>query len=154
MGPLTWHVTRMWAEFRIPDDLTLTVLEGRLLHFVDALDTEGTPSERSVPRWLRRARDYVSAYAQRGFSIADVAHEVGVAPAHLMRSYARHYGLSIGDDARRSRVVHACRLLTGPQPSLGEVALAAGFADQSHLNRVFKAHTGLTPRMYRQTCLG
>jgi AraC family transcriptional regulator len=89
-----------------------------------------------------------------GFVVADVAQEVGVDPAHLMRSYARRYGTTLGQDARRHRVAHACRLLAQAEPSLGEVALAAGFVDQSHLNRVFRRLTGLTPREYRQTCRG
>jgi AraC family transcriptional regulator len=33
---------------------------------------------------------------------------------------------------------------------LATVALAAGFADQSHFTRFFKRHTGLTPNAYRR----
>jgi AraC family transcriptional regulator len=32
---------------------------------------------------------------------------------------------------------------------LASVALAAGFAHQSHFTRVFKRYTGLTPNAYR-----
>jgi AraC-like DNA-binding protein len=37
-----------------------------------------------------------------------------------------------------------------PEIDLAEVALAAGFADQSHFTRVFKNVTGITPGVYRQ----
>jgi transcriptional regulator GlxA family with amidase domain len=33
---------------------------------------------------------------------------------------------------------------------LADVAAACGFADQSHLTRVFSAHTGTTPARYRK----
>lgn len=154
VGPVAWHLTRMWAEFRRRDDLTPTVLEERLGAFLDTLNEEADRPGEGRARWLRRARDYVRAHALRGFSVADVASEVGVDPAHLMRRYAAHYGVTLGNEARRQRVAHACRMLATPETSLGDVALAAGFADQSHLSRVFKDHTGLTPREYRTTLLG
>jgi AraC-like DNA-binding protein len=33
---------------------------------------------------------------------------------------------------------------------IAQIALDAGFADQSHLTRAFKQHTGLTPAEYRR----
>jgi len=35
--------------------------------------------------------------------------------------------------------------------TLASLALAAGFADQSHFTRAFKRHTGLTPNAYRRS---
>lgn len=154
VGPLAWRVTRMWREFRHRDDLTPAVLEGRLLHLLDALQNDVPPTEGRNPRWLRQAQEYAHAHARNGFSTADVAREVGVAPAHLMRSYADRYGVTLGDDARRWRVADACRRLVKRDESLGDIAFTSGFADQSHLNRVFKRHTGLTPREYRDMAIG
>lgn len=153
-GPIAWRMTQMWAEFRRRDDLTPLVLEGRVGLFLDDLDGRSDEGEGGSPKWLRRAHEYVRAHAVEGFTVANVAAAADVAPGHLMRSYVRRYGVTLGDDARRLRVAHACRLLASRGPSLGEVALAAGFTDQSHLNRVFKQHTGLTPREYRETSLG
>jgi AraC family transcriptional regulator len=41
-------------------------------------------------------------------------------------------------------------LLRQPDPSLSEIALACGFADQSHFSRVFTRQTGLSPRVWRR----
>jgi AraC-like DNA-binding protein len=35
-------------------------------------------------------------------------------------------------------------------PASRDIALEAGFSDQSHLTRVFRALTGMTPATYRQ----
>jgi AraC family transcriptional regulator len=40
-------------------------------------------------------------------------------------------------------------LLSGTDMSLSEIALAAGFADQSHCARRFRQHVGMSPRDYR-----
>jgi transcriptional regulator GlxA family with amidase domain len=43
----------------------------------------------------------------------------------------------------------AARLLIETMDSVGEVAAAAGFADQSYFDRRFKLKFGLAPRTYR-----
>jgi AraC-like DNA-binding protein len=51
---------------------------------------------------------------------------------------------------RRLRLRIASRTLVYTRQSLVEVALACGFADQSHFTREFKRHFGWTPRAYRE----
>jgi AraC family transcriptional regulator len=41
-------------------------------------------------------------------------------------------------------------LLRQRDPSLSEIALACGFADQSHLSRVFTRQIGMSPRSWRR----
>jgi AraC family transcriptional regulator len=43
----------------------------------------------------------------------------------------------------------ACRSLATSTAALSEIALANGFADQSHFSRTFKRFTGMTPAVYR-----
>jgi AraC-like DNA-binding protein len=49
----------------------------------------------------------------------------------------------------RLRVQFACRALAAGWADLAIVAGDAGFADQSHLGRVFKSYTGQTPGKFR-----
>lgn len=51
---------------------------------------------------------------------------------------------------RKLRVRMACRALVFTDKPLAEVAIEAGFADQSHLGHEFRKHTGRTPRGYRE----
>ena len=61
---------------------------------------------------------------------------------------------SIGEYLRRLRIDRAAeQLATGSQP-LAEIALAAGFADQSHFSNVFRRRVGMSPSAYRREVRG
>ena len=49
------------------------------------------------------------------------------------------------------RVQEAQRLLSTTQLSLGSIAAATGFYDQSHFTKRFRKVTGLTPLQYRRS---
>ena len=51
---------------------------------------------------------------------------------------------------RKLRLRIASRALIYGDASLSDVALSAGFADQSHFSREFRRHFGRTPRAYRE----
>ena len=117
-----------------------------------AESTRGRPvlPERRAPRWLAAARDYLEGDLAGSILLHDVAAHVGVHPAHLARTFRRHYGESLGEFLRRRRVEECCTLLSRTDTPLADVALAAGFFDQSHFCRTFRCHTGLTPSAYRR----
>ena len=82
--------------------------------------------------------------------IADVAASLGVHPVHLARVFRHAWGCSPGDLLRWRRVEQAGGLLRRAELSMAEVALSAGFADQSHMNRAFQTRYGMTPSNYRR----
>jgi AraC family transcriptional regulator len=55
---------------------------------------------------------------------------------------------------RRLRVDWALRELSTSARSLSEIALDAGFADQSHFTRVFKRQVGVSPGAFRRSARG
>ncbi|MFV1994102.1 MAG: helix-turn-helix domain-containing protein [Verrucomicrobiales bacterium] len=48
------------------------------------------------------------------------------------------------------RVQEAQRLLTTTSDTVGNIALASGFYNQSHLTRYFRKRTGMTPLAFRR----
>jgi AraC family transcriptional regulator len=50
----------------------------------------------------------------------------------------------------RRRLQRACHLIITSSASLSEIALSVGFADQSHLCRVFKRAFGRSPYRWRR----
>jgi len=76
---------------------------------------------------------------------------VEVHPAHLARAFRAHFRMSMGPYVRRLRLDWAAGELARSDLPLAAVALAAGFADQSHFTRTFKRYLGVTPNVYRRT---
>ncbi len=106
--------------------------------------------EQRPPFWLQRATAMIHEEFRRPLSVRGIAQEVGIHPVHLSRVFRRFHRASIGDTLRRVRVQFACDRLCEPGVQLADLALSAGFCDQSQLTHSFKRVVGTTPGRYRE----
>jgi AraC-like DNA-binding protein len=96
---------------------------------------------------LRLARDFIADNLARNVSVDELAAVSGLTRFHLIRAFAREYGLPPHAYANQLRLLEAKRLLaSGHGPA--HAASAVGFYDQSHLTRLFRRAYGLTPGAY------
>jgi AraC-like DNA-binding protein len=82
----------------------------------------------------------------------ELAAAAGVSRFHLIRVFQRRYGLTPFAYQRNRRIEKARAVLRAGK-SIADAAAAAGFADQSHLGRSFRAVMGSTPGEYRESYL-
>jgi AraC family transcriptional regulator len=82
-------------------------------------------------------------------NVAARARAAGAHPAHASRLFRQCYGQSISEYAQGQSVRRALGRLAGAETTLSEVALSAGFYDQSHMSRVFRRVLGRTPGVQR-----
>jgi AraC family transcriptional regulator len=140
-------MTRIRMELRRDDALSPMVIEASILELIAAfMRGEG---RSDAPLWLRHVRSRILSRFREPLTIADLAESAGTHPVHLARSFRRHFGCTIGELMRHLRVDFAKRRIRDGL-ALSEVAAEAGFADQSHLTRTFRAMTGLTPGEFRR----
>jgi AraC family transcriptional regulator len=141
---------KLYKEAHEQDDVSPLAIEGILLEMIAAASRQHSPSELCrIPRWLEQVRELIEATFSENVSLGFLAQSVQVHPVHLARMFRRNYRCTIGEYVRRLRVEFACRQMSKTEAPLREIALAAGFCDQSHFARVFKRQTGLTPAQYR-----
>jgi AraC-like DNA-binding protein len=82
-------------------------------------------------------------------SLGELAATAGYSVFHACRVFRATTGATIHGFRRELRLRHAlARILAGDEP-LTEVALATGFASQSHLTNRFRARFGVTPARAR-----
>jgi len=81
--------------------------------------------------------------------IAALADEIGCSRKHLAAQFRDHVGLAPKTVARILRFQEVIRLIDGmTAPDLAELAVAAGYYDQAHFSRDFRALAGLPPGEY------
>jgi AraC-like DNA-binding protein len=97
-------------------------------------------------------RELVAADIARGLDLQHLATAARVTRFQVIRDFKSMTGLTPGAYIRNQRFRLACRLIEQGSP-LAEAAAAAGFADQSHLSRVFRHSQGITPGMFRHACI-
>jgi AraC family transcriptional regulator len=101
--------------------------------------------------WVFRAYEAImDRSAEARLSVRDVAAEFGVHPVHLARAFRETWGCSPGELIRWRRVDRAAELLRSMDLPAAHIAAEAGFVDQSHMTRAFRAVYGTTPAAYRR----
>jgi AraC family transcriptional regulator len=84
-------------------------------------------------------------------SLSCLAHEVGLSPHHFARLFKATYGTTPHQYVQTLRIEAAAAALRRDRAtSIAEIALAHGFASQSHMTALLHRHLGLTPRALRR----
>ncbi|HEX5707211.1 MAG TPA: AraC family transcriptional regulator [Pyrinomonadaceae bacterium] len=148
-GELSWLAARLYREYRARDAASPLAVEGLVLEMLAEAARPRVSVEKRPPAWLARAVELLEAEFRSSLTVADIASRVGVHPFHLSKVFRQFRRETVGDYVQRLRVQHACRLLSETETPLASVALEAGFSDQSHLTRVFRRLTGMTPGRLR-----
>jgi AraC family transcriptional regulator len=140
-------VARAARELRSPDGVSPMVIEGLMLELFGELARSRTPDR--APGWLHAVRDEIESRFREPLTLGSLASGASVHPVHLARTFRRHFGRTVGEMIRELRVQYARTGIRSGIP-LRQLAAEAGFADQSHLTRTFRALTGTTPAEYRR----
>ncbi|MEM7206021.1 MAG: AraC family transcriptional regulator [Planctomycetota bacterium] len=106
------------------------------------------------PAWLNTVVTRIRAEFHREVSLAALADDAGVHRVHLARTFRRHQGRTIGAYVRHLRLGWVEEQLLTTDRAIADLAAAAGFADQSHMARWFRAEYGLSPSALRRSASG
>ncbi|WHO74858.1 AraC family transcriptional regulator [Rhizobium sp. BT03] len=115
--------------------------------FADVMCERGGSERPPVPASIRAARDLIDDDPLAAVSLADLSRESGLSRFQVLRGFAKATGLTPHAYLVQARIHIARRLIAQGTP-LAEAAFASGFADQSHMTRVFVRKYGLSPRLY------
>ncbi|MBV8344140.1 MAG: helix-turn-helix transcriptional regulator [Candidatus Eremiobacteraeota bacterium] len=100
---------------------------------------------RFAQRRLARVLDFVRENLASDLSLAELARIAGVSPSHFKTLFKRSVGMPVHGYVIRRRVEYAAELLQDANARLADVALQAGFANQSHMARCMRRMLGVTP---------
>jgi AraC family transcriptional regulator len=98
----------------------------------------------------RRAKEFLTTHSGDDVSIATVAAACGLSRSYFIKAFKESIGTTPHKWLLEHRVQQAKRLLAGHGTSIAQIAAECGFADQSHLTRVFTSALGISPGAWRR----
>lgn len=142
---------RAARELLEPDDLSPLALEALGMElFVAAGRNARAHDQRRAPGWLSTLEELLHARFTEHLCMQSLAADIGRHPVHVARVFRAHHGMTIAGYVRHLRVAWAQEQLRQPGRAAAEVALAAGFADQSHFIRAFRRVVGRPPGAWKR----
>jgi AraC family transcriptional regulator len=100
-------------------------------------------------RRLTRVFDYVRENIGSDLSLRELATVAGASPSHFKALFKRAVGTPVHQYVIRTRVEYAAEMLQRADLPLADVALQAGFSNQSHLALCMRRVMGVTPGQLR-----
>ncbi|PWC84638.1 transcriptional regulator [Azospirillum sp. TSH100] len=107
-----------------------------------------------APWQERRVKELIAANLDGEIRLADLAAECRLSVGHFVRAFRRTANTTPYQWLLHRRIDHAKTLMRDGSQTLADVALACGFADQSHFTRTFSRLVGISPRSWRRRAVG
>ena len=129
--------------------------EDAVLELISALSEPGDHArERHRPAWLQHVYERMHDAPSERHGLKDLAHEAGVHPVHLARVFRRHMGCTPGEYMQALRLWLMIEQMASRPTAFSDIALNAGYADQSHMTRSCRRLLGATPSRCRKWLSG
>ena len=103
-----------------------------------------------APGPISTAVAYLHAHLTEPIAMEDLALETGLSANYLGERFRAELGQTVTDYLNRLRIDRARDLLDRTSDSITDIALSTGFDSISYFGKIFRRHTGHTPREYRR----
>ena len=98
---------------------------------------------------LKEVIEYIHAYLDLELSLIELAAQLNLSPFHFARLFKKSLGLSPHKYVMQNRIERAKKLITvASHIPLSDIALQAGFYDQTHFGKTFKKYVGVSPKTF------
>lgn len=140
------QIARIVAALADPDELALAQALSDLAPGGDGADAPRAAPDRSLSAAVAHA---LRARYAEPTSLDELAAATGYSVFHTCRVFRATTGYTVHGFRRELRLRHALARILDSRDSLTDIALATGFASQSHLTNLFRARFGITPARVR-----
>lgn len=94
--------------------------------------------------------DFILDHLHEKISVQNLARNIELNPNYLSTLFKRETGSTISSFIADKKIEVAKNLLRHSKISFEEISDKLSFSSQSHFTKVFRAHTGITPLVFRQ----
>jgi LacI family transcriptional regulator len=100
---------------------------------------------------LRQVVDAMKARFSQGINVSDVVKLSGMSRRSLEHLFRAELGSTPRQILENIRLQHAKNCLLDSQDKIASISAACGYSDPHNFSKVFKQHTGLSPKRFRET---
>ena len=149
-SPALLAVRRLIAGLRGARDAL--AVDAGLVALQQALSPDADDAADAPPPAARliAVRDWLETHSGEVVRLTTLARLAGCSASLTNRLFRQQFGLPPYEYLLQQRLRQAAQRLRESAQSLADIAYEAGFADQSHLQRLFRRAYGTTPQAYRQ----
>ena len=99
---------------------------------------------------IENITEYIDQHLDSRLRVQEIADACHLSYSCFAAKFRAQYGMSCREYIERMRIFKAEEYLMFTDYDLGYISRHTGFADQSHLIRVFRQHRNLTPKQFRK----
>ena len=144
-----WRAQKAGCRLMIKSDI-LRVLALLIRHYHDESRVAAAPNEkRKALMRLQAAFDYIDGNYRSKLTLKDAADTVFMSPNYFSHFFHNATGIRFSEYVAMRRIRSARALLETTGKSIYEIAMECGFPNSSNFYRLYRKHTGESPRSRR-----
>lgn len=135
-------------EFEVRERLSRLIL----LLFQNCPAAERAPSEKSLRdgQRIKTMLQYIQEHYAEELTLDGIARSAAVSRNECLRCFRNMIGSTPIQYVKQVRVQRAAELLAATDRRISDIGADCGFQEMSYFARVFREHTGDTPKEYRR----
>ena len=119
----------------------------------NAAAEQETKSDRMVRARMHRMIDFIQTEYRRALPLDEIAAAASVSKSEALRCFRQSIRMTPGQYLTEYRLERAKEHLLSGRETVSSIAENTGFRSAGYFCRVFKAHIGVTPEMFRSGAL-
>jgi len=92
---------------------------------------------------------YIDEHIEDAFSLRDLSDRFHISYSHLSSLLKKTVGSSFSSYVTEKKIAFAVHTLLHTSKTVEQIAHELGFSDTGYFIKLFKKHTGQTPKIYR-----
>jgi AraC family transcriptional regulator len=140
-------------SFHLFGDSVVAAIVARISHLCTTNQRVTSRRLGLTKRQLTQVTDFVQDNLSRSIRLSELASLAGLSASQFGRAFKVSTGMTPHKWHLAARIEYAKRMLADRERSLVDIALEAGFSEQSHFTRAFTAANGLSPHAWRRSRL-
>ncbi|MBW7455359.1 helix-turn-helix domain-containing protein [Paenibacillus sepulcri] len=151
------HLQTIYEEYEQERDGSQLIIKTRWIEclvWLSRYHQENRSTERhtlSDRERILSIRNFVELNYRQPLTLIQLSRICGMSVSSFTAKFKEATGQSLMDYKHEVQIRHASALLLDTDTKVLDIALETGFNDVSFFNKMFRKHTGVTPREYRRT---